>query len=73
MPTDAGKSTHDAAHWAEKTAEFDLSADDNLKNPGKFNKNHLERAKKGSTLSDGTQWMRSSCELVPVAETDCMG
>jgi hypothetical protein len=33
-----GKSTHDAAYWAAKTAEFDFSKEDNLKDPDKFNR-----------------------------------
>ena len=32
------KPTHDAAYWAEKTAEFDFSKEDNLKDPEKFNR-----------------------------------
>jgi hypothetical protein len=30
--------THDSAHWAEKTAEFDFSKEDNLGDPTKFNR-----------------------------------
>ena len=30
--------TRDAAYWAEKTAEFDFSKEDNLKDPEKFNR-----------------------------------
>jgi YVTN family beta-propeller protein len=30
--------THNAAYWAEKTAEFDFSKEDNLGNPEKFNR-----------------------------------
>gem|GEM_PF-5365479 len=37
QPMQASQPT-DAAHWAEETAEFDFSADDNLKNPGEFNR-----------------------------------
>jgi YVTN family beta-propeller protein len=36
--TSAAKSTHDAAYWAAKTAEFDFSKEDNLKDPDKFNR-----------------------------------
>jgi DNA-binding beta-propeller fold protein YncE len=32
------KPLHDAAYWAEKTAEFDFSVEDNLKDPDKFNR-----------------------------------
>lgn len=34
----AGKSTHDGAYWAAKTAGFDFSKEDNLKDPDKFNR-----------------------------------
>jgi hypothetical protein len=30
--------TRDAAYWAQKTAEFDFSKEDNLKDPEKFNR-----------------------------------
>jgi hypothetical protein len=32
------KPLHDAAYWAEKTAEFDFSVEDNIKDPDKFNR-----------------------------------
>jgi hypothetical protein len=32
------KPLHDAVYWAEKTAEFDFSVEDNLKDPDKFNR-----------------------------------
>ena len=32
------KPTHDSAYWAEKTAEFDFTKEDNLGNPEKFNR-----------------------------------
>ena len=38
VSADAGKSTHDVAYWAAKTAEFDFSTEDNLKDPEKFNR-----------------------------------
>jgi hypothetical protein len=34
----APKPLHDSAYWAEKTAEFDFSVEDNLKDPDKFNR-----------------------------------
>ena len=37
--TDKGpKLLHDSVYWAEKTAEFDFSVEDNLKDPDKFNR-----------------------------------
>lgn len=32
------KPLHDSVYWAEKTAEFDFSVEDNLKDPDKFNR-----------------------------------
>jgi DNA-binding beta-propeller fold protein YncE len=32
------KPLHDAVYWAEKTAEFDFSVEDNIKDPDKFNR-----------------------------------
>jgi hypothetical protein len=32
------KPLHDAAYWAEKTAEFDFSVEDNIKDPDKLNR-----------------------------------
>ncbi|HEX3445704.1 MAG TPA: hypothetical protein VHS80_13395 [Chthoniobacterales bacterium] len=37
-PSRFPKPTHSAAYWAEKTAEFDFSKEDNLGNPEKFNR-----------------------------------
>jgi hypothetical protein len=34
----APKPLHDSVYWAEKTAEFDFSIEDNLKDPDKFNR-----------------------------------
>jgi hypothetical protein len=34
----APKPLHDSVYWAEKTAEFDFSVEDNLKDPVKFNR-----------------------------------
>jgi hypothetical protein len=34
----APKPLHDSVYWAEKTAEFDFSVEDNLKDPDKFNR-----------------------------------
>jgi DNA-binding beta-propeller fold protein YncE len=37
-PSRYPKPTHSAAYWAEKTAEFDFSKEDNLGNPEKFDR-----------------------------------
>ena len=37
-PSRFPKPTHNAAYWAEKTAEFDFSKEDNLGNPEKFDR-----------------------------------
>jgi hypothetical protein len=32
------KPTHDAAYWADKTKQFDFTHEDNIRDPGKFNR-----------------------------------
>jgi len=36
--TEIPKPTHDSAYWAEKTAQFDFSKEDNLGDPERFNR-----------------------------------
>jgi hypothetical protein len=62
------QSTRDAAYWAEKTAEFDFSKEDNLKDPEKFNRIIWEGLKGDvpyPSMHSGTDLRKNKEHLLP--------
>jgi hypothetical protein len=65
-PSRFPKPTHSTAYWAEKTAEFDFSKEDNLGNPEKFNR-IIWQGLKGNvpypTERNGTDLRQDRCRI----------
>jgi DNA-binding beta-propeller fold protein YncE len=65
-PSRFPKPSHSAAYWAEKTAEFDFSKEDNLGNPEKFNRIIWQGLKENVPYPaerDGTDLRQDRCRI----------